>query len=97
MPGQTTLKKIEQQIVRLPINDQLKLIARISELLSMAQIERIMAVEEQKSLMQQREKEADRLLAICDAAAEQWVGDFDSSQDIRQIRQERVEQIWQNR
>lgn len=86
MSSQTTLKKIEHQIVRLPINDLLKLIARISELLSMAQIERIMAVEEQRSLIQQREKEADSLLAIYDAAAEQWVGDFGSSQDIRQVR-----------
>lgn len=55
----------------------------------MAQIERIMAVEEQKSLVQQREQEADSPLAICDAAAEHWEGDFDSRQDIRQAREKR--------
>jgi hypothetical protein len=97
MPGQITLKKLEQQIARLPIHDQLKLIARISELLSMTQLDRMIAVEEQRVLLKQRENEADKLLAMCDAAAEQWEGDFDANQDIRQIRQERVEQIWQNK
>jgi len=97
MPSQITLKKLEQQIVLLPIHDQLKLIARISELLSMAQLDRLIAVEEQRALIQQREKEADELLIMCDAAAEKWEGDFDADQDIRQIRQERDEQIWQNK
>jgi len=89
MSSQITLKKLEQQIARLPIHDQLKLIARISELLSMAQLDRMMAVEEKRILIQQREKEADKLLTMCDAAAEKWEGDFDVNQDIRQIRQER--------
>jgi hypothetical protein len=89
MPSQITLKKLEQQIVQLPIHDQLKLIARISELLSMTQLNRMMAVEEQSALVQQREKEADRILNICDAAAEKWEGAFDSNQDIHQIRHER--------
>ena len=86
MQNKLTLKKLEQQIVRLPIHEQLKLIARISELLSMAQLDRMMAIEEQTSLVQEREKEADKILNICDSAAEKWEGDFDSIQDIRQMR-----------
>ncbi|MDZ7265462.1 MAG: hypothetical protein ONB16_12810 [candidate division KSB1 bacterium] len=97
MSSQTTLKKLEQQIVLLPIQDQLKLIARISELLSMAQLDSMMAVEDQRALIKQREKEADELLRICDTAAEQWEGDFNAELDIRQIRQKRDEQIWQNK
>jgi hypothetical protein len=41
-----------------------------------------------------RQKEADELLAMCDAAAEMWEGEFDAAEDIRQIRRERDEQIW---
>jgi len=40
-----------------------------------------------------RQQEADRLLALCDAAAELWEGEFDAAEDIRQMRQERDEQI----
>lgn len=97
MHEQKILKKLEQQIVVLPIQDQLKLIARISELLSMAQLDSMMAIEERKALIKQREKEADELLRLCDAAAEKWEGEFNAEQDIRQIRQKRDEQIWQNK
>ncbi len=48
-------------------------------------------------LQQQREKEADELLALCDAAAEMWEGEFDAAEEVRQMRQERGEQIWLNK
>ena len=41
-----------------------------------------------------RQKEADELLALCDAAAEMWEGEFGAAEDIRQMRRERDEQIW---
>ena len=52
------------------------------------------AKEEEETVRQQREKEADELLALCDAAAEMWEGRFDAVQEIRQVRQERNEEIW---
>lgn len=94
MQNKITLKKLEQQIVRLPIHEQLKLIARISELLSTTQLGRMMSYEEQTTSSQQREKEADIILNICDSAADKWEGDFDSNQDVHQIRLMRDEQIW---
>ncbi|MDZ7362880.1 MAG: hypothetical protein ONB46_19485 [candidate division KSB1 bacterium] len=36
-----------------------------------------------------RRKEADKLIALCDAAAEMWEGAFDAADDIRQMRRER--------
>jgi hypothetical protein len=36
-----------------------------------------------------RQREADKLLALCDAAAEIWDSAFDAADDIRQMRQER--------
>jgi len=41
-----------------------------------------------------RQQEADRLLALCDATAELWEGEFDAAEDIRQMRRERDEQIF---
>jgi hypothetical protein len=42
-------------------------------------------------------READELLALCDAAADMWKGEFDSAEEIRQMRQERDDQVWPNR
>ncbi|MBM3238217.1 hypothetical protein FJZ31_18145 [Candidatus Poribacteria bacterium] len=86
MSSQVTLEQLEEQSAQLPLPEQLKLIARISEQLSMIPLDRFTVVEE--VLSQQRKKEADELLALCDAAAEMWEGEFDAVEDIRWIRQE---------
>jgi len=84
MAAQTTLERLEQQITRLPMRDQLKLIARISERLSTTTLE----------IEKPGAADADELLALCDAAADMWEGEFDAVQEIRRMRQERDEQIW---
>ena len=84
MATQPTLERLEQQITRLPVRDQLRLIARISERLSITPLE----------MEKQPPGDADELLALCDAAADMWEGEFDAAQEIRQMRQERDEQIW---
>lgn len=84
MANPTTLEQLEQQITRLPVNEQLRLIARISERLS------ITSPESEKQLA----GDADELLELCDAAADMWEGEFDAVQEIRQMRKERDEQIW---
>ncbi len=95
MSGQITLEQLEPQIVQLPFHEQLKLIARISEQLSNAPLDMIAAAKEQEeTLRQHREREADELLTLCDAAAGMWEGEFDAVEEIRQMRQERDEQIW---
>ena len=90
MSNRVTLKQVEQQVSQLPPQEQLKLIAHISEQLSTTPLD-IAATEEET--LQQREREADELIALCDAAAEMWEGEFDADQEIRQIRQKRDEQI----
>jgi hypothetical protein len=91
MSEQMTLKEIEHQATRLPLHEQLKLIAYISEQLSITPLELA-----EDNIRKQREKEADEILALCDEAAKMWEGKFDSAEDIRRIRKERDEQIWRN-
>jgi hypothetical protein len=98
MSSQITLEQLEQQTGQLPAHEQLQLIAYISGRLSRVPLDLIPAAkEEQEMLCQQRERAADELLARCDAAAEMWEGEFDAAQEIRQMRQERDEQVWLSR
>ncbi len=79
-----TLEQLEREVARLTVQEQLRLVTRIVERLSLTLLEREM----------QQPSDADKLLALCDAAAEMWNGTFDAVQDIRQVRQKRDEQIW---
>jgi len=98
MPDQVTLEQLEQQISYLPIPEQLKLIAHISEQLSFAPLNIIKLPQDEKNILQkQREKELNALLALCDAAADKWEGSFNAVKDIHKIRRERDEQIWSNK
>lgn len=93
MSNQMTLKQLEQQIMQLPPQEQLKLVMHISEWLSAMPLGLPMMGDEE-SLRRQYEKEADELLALCDAAAEMWEGTFDAVEEIRLMRWDRDEQIW---
>lgn len=84
MAADTTLEQVEQEVTRLTIQDQLRLIIHIIERLSMTVLES----------ETRQPGDADELLALCDAAAEMWDGKFDAVQEIHQIRQQRDEQIW---
>ena len=98
MSSQVTLERLEEQIAQLMPHEQLKmtyfshvslaknikLIACISEQLSTIPLDKLIV---EGSLQQQCEREANELLAFCDAAAEMWEGEFDAVEDIRQIRQ----------
>ena len=94
MSDQMTLEQLEQQVTQLPPQEQLRLVARISERLSAIPLAVTVGEE---SLRQQREIEADKLLALCDKAAEMWNGAFDAVAEISQARQKRDEQIWPNK
>jgi hypothetical protein len=94
MSGQVTLEEVEQQVAQLPPHEQLKLVALISERLSLATQATPAVAGDEESLRQQREREADELLALCDTAAELWEEEFDAAEEIRQMRQERDERVW---
>jgi hypothetical protein len=96
MPNQITLEQLEQQVTQLLPQEQLKLVAHISARLSVMPLAAPTMVNEE-SLRLQREKEADELLARCDAAAQMWEGKFDAAEEIRQMRQDRDEQLWLSR
>ena len=88
MSNQVALERLEQQAVQLLPQEQLELVAYISQQLSVMPFVAPMIMNE-KSLRRQREKEAGELLALCDAAAKMWEGDFDAAEDIRQMRWDR--------
>lgn len=86
MTTYVTLEQLEHQVTRLPIQDQLMLVLRIVERLTVIPLKEMPQAED-----------ADELLALCDAAAEMWNGAFDAVHEIHQIRQQRDEQIWPTR
>lgn len=93
--SQVTLEQLERQIAQLPLRERLKLIVRIAEGISSVPPDKL-TVEEDVPL-RQRERETQELLAMCDAAAEMWDGEFNAAEEIRQMRQERDEQTWLSR
>lgn len=84
--------QLNQQVALLPPAEQLKLAAHICERLTdHVFIPEMPMVKDAAAL---RQKQAKELLALCDAAAEMWEDEFDSAEDIRQMREERDEQVW---
>jgi len=75
MSNSGALEQLEHQVAQLPPQEQLELVARISERLSTMPTSTLTVVSEE-SLRRQREREADELLALCNAAAEMWRGEF---------------------
>ncbi len=92
MPVKINFEQLKQQVTQLPPAEQLKLVTHICEELNAITFSpKALVAKDEASL---RQKQADELLAMCDAAAEIWEGEFDSAEDIRQMRRERDEQIW---
>ena len=88
-----SLEQLEHQVDQLPPNEQLKLVTHITQRLSAVPFAS-QTEADAESLRQQREKEVDELLTLCDTAAEMWKGKFDAVEEIRQMRRDRDEQIW---
>jgi hypothetical protein len=87
-----SFEQLKQQVTQLPPAEQLKLVTQIcEELNAMTFVPKKIAAKDEALL---RQKEADELLAMCDAAAEMWEGEFDAAEDICQMRRERDEPIW---
>jgi hypothetical protein len=88
MSNRVTLEEMEQMAARLPLSEQLKLIAHICEQLSAT----ANSVADERNLEHQV-AQADAWLAECDAVAESIEGEFDSAKDIREIREDRASRL----
>lgn len=91
MTNTVTFEQVGQLAVQLPPPEQLKLVAYISEQLS--GLLRTNLLSSSTGAQRAREVMADALLADLDAIAESIEGEFDSAEDIRQIREERASRI----
>ncbi|MFB0534936.1 MAG: hypothetical protein ACETWR_08140 [Anaerolineae bacterium] len=85
-------KQMEQQVAQLSPQEQLKLVAYIAEQLS-ATLLVVPAEEIGEQTQRTHLAEVDAWLAECDAVAESIQGEFDSAEDLRQIRKERASQL----
>lgn len=86
MSNMVTVEEVEQQVIQLPVSEQLKLVARICEQLSAtARGER-----DEEQARRNHLAQVDAWLAECDAVADSIDGAFDAAEDIRHIREERA-------
>jgi len=96
MSEQLTLDQLEHQIEQLAMPDQLRLVAHIS-----ARLSSVLNIPMPETLddarPDQRARDAEALLAVCNSAAEDWTIAGDSGAEIRQIRADRDEQLWPSR
>jgi hypothetical protein len=91
MTTTVTFEQVEQLAAQLPPPEQLKLVACLSEQLS--GLLKANFSFNTESMQRTREMMADKLLADLDGIAESIAGQFDSAEDIRNIRAERASQI----
>jgi len=91
MSSTVALEQVEQLVMQLPPTEQLKLMAHISVELSKLEMRALPSNVER--VQREREAMADALLQELDAIAESIEGEFDSAEDIRQIREERVNRL----
>ena len=86
MSNRVTLEQVEQLVTQLLPPERLKLVAYICEQLSATQT----AEGDEEEARRERLAQVDAWLAECDTVAESIEGEFDSAEDIRQIREERT-------
>jgi len=92
MSSGVILERVEQQVAKLLPQEQLQLLEYIArQLRAMPLGVPIVKVEEQARKTRLAEVEA--WLAECDAVAESIEGQFDSAEDLRQIREERASRL----
>lgn len=89
MANRVTLEQVEQLATQLPPPERLKLVAHICEQLSVTQT----AESDEEKARWERLAQVDAWLAECDTVAESIEGEFDSAEDIRQIREERADHL----
>ena len=97
MPESVTLEQVETLVVQLPPQDQLRLLAHISERLSSTLPT---APEANRShtetVHDDRLQLAKMLCDEVDDVIDDTHGEFDAAEDIQRIREERVSHVWRN-
>ncbi len=91
MADAVTLEQVEGLAAQLAPQEQLKLLARVSEWLSQLPLN----VQETDAERQRREYAAkvEAFLKLCDENAAESIGEVDSAEDLRQIREKRAAQL----
>jgi hypothetical protein len=97
MPESVTLEQVETLVVQLPPQDQLRLLAHISERLSST----LPTAPEAKSshtetVQDDRLQLAKMLCDEVDDVIDDTHGEFDAAEDMQRIREERVSHVWRN-
>ncbi len=91
MADTVTLEQVEDLAAQLPPQKQLQLLSHISEWLSQSPL----TPQETDEERQRREYAArvEAFLKMCDENAAECMGEVDSAEDIRQIREERTARL----
>jgi hypothetical protein len=90
MSNEVTLEQVEQLAMRLPQQEQLKLLSRLSERLTETIFPSVPANKKE------RMREAATILRECDRAAAAFTRKTNSVETIRRMREERHRQICQS-
>ncbi len=90
MMPQVSFEQVEDLAIKLPPAEQLKLLTRLSEQLHGTMLTLSLASSQKQP---GRDAKADALLAELDTIAESIEGQFDSVEDLRLIREERVARL----
>ncbi len=99
MAKTVTLEQVEALAAQLPPQEQLKLLAHISERLTETislSSPVMLDKKEAERLRKERTREAAAILRKCDRAAAAFTRKTDSAKTIRRIREERHQQLYQS-
>lgn len=90
MSNRVNLEQVEQLVAQLALQEQLKLLSRLSERLTET-ISSLVTISKKE-----RKREAAAILRECDKAAAAFTRKTDSAETIRRMRNERHRQICQS-
>jgi hypothetical protein len=89
MINTVTLAQVEQLAAQLPLKEQMKVVAHITQRIS--DLLPLETRDERRRVEYAQEVEA--FLKICDASPAETISAVDSAEDIRQIREERTSRL----
>ena len=97
MPESVTLEQVETLVVQLPPQDQLRLLAHISERLSSTLPTAPEAKSSHKDTVQDDRLQLAKMLCDeVDDGIDDTHGEFDAAEDMQRMRAERVSHVWRN-
>ncbi|HEX3034369.1 MAG TPA: hypothetical protein VHT73_04435 [Thermodesulfobacteriota bacterium] len=89
MTNKITLNEVERLVAQLPVQEQLELMARISERLSVVMSRQ----SEDERWHREYTSRVEAFLRMSEEMAAETIGEVDSAEDIRQIREERTSKL----